>query len=161
MSVWDEASAPSRNRAPYDHPRAVPTANPAANGIANASSPRAIAARLYSFSTCRSSSSPATNIRYRSPSLPMTRPMRPGIPRRLKTTGPSRITQKSTKNSNAGPSGEWISDSVMSALRKDQRHVVEAGPEPARGEPADRPVRLEGADGRVDDLDVRRSVRQD
>src|SRR5215831_20566925 len=91
----------------------------------------------------------------------MTSPMSHGRPRRLKTIGPRRMTQKRTKNSNAGPSGEWISAATTSTLREDQGHVLEARTEPARGQPADGAVRLQRADRGVDDLEVRRPVRQD
>src|SRR6476619_7422122 len=99
---------------------------------------------------------------------PRTRPIRPGSPNRVKTIGPSRITAKSRKNSSTKPCGHWIakriiraSSRLVSVLGQDQRHVGFALPEPAQLEPVDRPVRLERADRRVDDLDVVGALRQD
>src|SRR3954447_10710891 len=90
---------------------------------------------------------------------PSRRPIKPGSPKRLKASGPSRITRKTTKNSSTTPWGAEISASGnTSVLRQDQRDVVEAFAEPAGLEVVDRAVGLKRADGGVDDLEIRRAV---
>src|SRR4051794_6359830 len=86
---------------------------------------------------------------------PRTSPIRPGSPRRSTTIGPSRITAKSTRNVNTGPDVALsLSNSRMSVLRADQRHVPLGLAEPARDELVDRPVGLQAAERRIDDLVV-------